>query len=247
MRVSINLFAGMLGLATFAEAHSQVLPENLVVMIRAYDETDTQRISPRTKGAGIVLNQTPDTTTILTACHVVLPAEESGKKWEVEIEFKTLIGRPFRVSVPRRLCDRKLDYALLLLDGKASTLGVPSVLPPGQAGLLSQIGPDEPARIVSFMSSRPDWQGREVTTRSVSPSTIQLKQPVEPGASGGGLFDRKGHLVGMLRASDVEGGQATPIILLVEELKQLASRLDLRSHRRTWTSNALIMNCCASP
>lgn len=154
---------------------------------------------------------------IVTNNHVV----ENSQQIKVTLHDKTtysatLVGR-----------DSKTDIAVLKIDGKdlpAATIGDSSTLTVGDFALavgnpLGTLGGTVTDGIISALD-------REITVGSENMTLMQTNAAVSPGNSGGGLFNSKGELIGVVNAkssaSNTEGlGFAIPVNTAIEVVNQL--------------------------
>jgi hypothetical protein len=209
------------GVAAAAELNT---PANLVVMVRARQTFPTP-IDPNTPssiGAGIVMSQTNERTVILTACHVVKP--QPGYQWGISVEFKPLLGREFNAETYD--CEAgESDYAVLF--GYVPTLPVK-----GQS-----------LRLIGHGSSNVWAERNELIVDEAFTHRIVLRTKLAKGTSGGALFDAKGQLVGMARASTGVEGMATPIQFLVDKMK--ANKIEVALQPAASDAKPLLATDCS--
>lgn len=216
------------GAVTTRNCYSEVIPKDIIVMITAYDATEKGRYV-RESGAGIVVSQTSDGTAILTACHVVLPEKGSEMKYKVEVKFKGS-PRSFVATVEESFCNPYLDYTVVFIDTSKTPPTIPQIAAQSEHGLLSEITQDEineKFTVIGFAGGR-DWNDKVLSVKKIKIDQIQFLEKVEPGASGGGIFDKHGRLVAMMRASDAGGAYATPIGYLIQKITEAEVTVNLK-------------------
>ena len=165
-------------------------------------------------GSGVIISEDGY---IITNDHVISGAQTIKVRLSNEQEFVArLVGS-----------DRKTDLAVLKIEAdglQPATMGHSSSLQVGQAAIaignpLGELGGTVTAGIISALD-------REITIDGETMSLLQTDAAVNPGNSGGGLFDLYGKLVGIVNAkssgSEIEGlGFAIPMDtarIVVEQL-----------------------------
>jgi len=165
-------------------------------------------------GSGVIISEDGY---IITNDHVISGAQSITVRLSNEQEYvATLIGS-----------DKKTDLAVLKIDAEGlqpAVMGYSSSLLVGQTAIaignpLGELGGTVTSGIVSALD-------REITIDGETMSLLQTDAAVNPGNSGGGLFDLYGKLVGIVNAkssgSEIEGlGFAIPIDtarIVVEQL-----------------------------
>jgi len=167
-------------------------------------------------GSGVIISEDGY---IITNEHVINGAQTIKVRLSNEQEYVArLVGS-----------DRKTDIAVLKIEAEGlqpATMGQSSGLQVGQTAIaignpLGELGGTVTAGIISALD-------REITIDGETMSLLQTDAAVNPGNSGGGLFDLYGKLVGIVNAkssgSEIEGlGFAIPIDTartVVEQLKE---------------------------
>ena len=165
-------------------------------------------------GSGVIISEDGY---IVTNNHVINGAQTIKVRLSNEQEYvATLIGH-----------DRRTDLAVLKINAEGlqpATMGHSSGLLVGQTAIaignpLGELGGTVTSGIISALD-------REITIEGETMSLLQTDAAVNPGNSGGGLFDLYGKLVGIVNAkssgSEIEGlGFAIPIDtarIVVEQL-----------------------------
>ena len=155
-------------------------------------------------GSGVIISEDGY---IVTNDHVISGAQTIKVRLSNEQEYTaTLIGS-----------DRRTDLAVLKIDAEGlqpATMGHSSGLLVGQTSIaignpLGELGGTVTAGIISALD-------REITIEGETMSLLQTDAAVNPGNSGGGLFDLTGKLIGVVNAkssgTEIEGlGFAIPI------------------------------------
>jgi len=165
-------------------------------------------------GSGVIISEDGY---IITNEHVINGAQTIKVRLSNEQEYNArLVGS-----------DKKTDLAVLKIEAEglqSATMGHSSGLQVGQTAIaignpLGELGGTVTAGIISALD-------REITIDGEAMSLLQTDAAVNPGNSGGGLFDLYGKLVGIVNAkssgSEIEGlGFAIPIDtarIVVEQL-----------------------------
>lgn len=214
---ALCMAAGWAGTAVAAP-----LREALVVMVDARHGKD----SPVSFGAGIILSQTKVRTVIATALHVV--ADNDGNLAPtIEIEFHGRRGKIYRATVSNAYVDVEMDLAVLLVDHASG--GEPPLLVVGDAARrVSPTSPEEltggAVQIIGAMDSE-RWAIGTMGDRVTSGSRWQLRvrsASARAGASGGGVFDTDGRIVGLCSRIDSATGelQAIPISAVTKRVRR---------------------------
>ena len=84
--------------------------ENLVVMV----EARLNEASIRERGAGIIVDESPERTVIVTALHVV-ESVDGDKASEISVEFASRRGQTFKATTDGFYADPTLDLAVLFV------------------------------------------------------------------------------------------------------------------------------------
>lgn len=206
---SLALWASLFCGAVSAE------PKDVVVMVDARHG----RGSGTAFGAGLVVSQTPARTVIITALHVV--ANEAGDlAAEIGVEFSARRGRTYVAAASPYYTDRELDLAVLLVEHDRSGMP-PEVLAGNGRRVLS---PTRANQLVGAKVSLIGAMNRERWARGPTGDTVvggnaqQLRvRSVEAmaGASGGGVFDSLGRLLGIASRIDSVSGEL--IVIPIED------------------------------
>ncbi len=165
-------------------------------------------------GSGVIISQDGY---IVTNNHVVSGASQIKVTTQDKQSYEaTLIGR-----------DEKTDVAVLKIDATgltAAAIGDSDKLAVGEFALavgnpLGTLGGTVTDGIISALD-------RDITVNNQTMTLLQTNAAVSPGNSGGGLFNAKGELIGIVNAksggSDVEGlGFAIPINTAMEVAESL--------------------------
>jgi len=165
-------------------------------------------------GSGVIISEDGY---IITNEHVISGAQVIKVRLSNEQEYVArLVGS-----------DKKTDLAVLKIEAdglQTATMGLSSSLQVGQTAIaignpLGELGGTVTAGIISALD-------REITIDGEVMSLLQTDAAVNPGNSGGGLFDLYGNLVGIVNAkssgSEIEGlGFAIPIDTATIVIEQL--------------------------
>jgi hypothetical protein len=175
-------------------------------------------------GAGLVVGRTPERTVIVTALHVV--ANEAGDLApEITIEFRTRRGRFYSASASPQYVDRVLDLAVLLVEHDRAGV-TPDVLEGSARAALS------PTPTVQLMGANVSLIGAmnhqrwargpqtDIVVRATAQQVRVRSGEAAAGASGGGIFDSFGRLLGMASRIDSASGE-----LLVIPMSEVTARL----------------------
>lgn len=169
---------------------------NVVVMIEASYAHAKPEI-----GAGIVVDETPARTVIVTALHIVQQRDTGEIASKIDVEFRTLRGEVFAGKVNKRYWDFGRDLAVVFVDRVPSS-NMPNVLPPDRAIIAGGNAASfkaSPVQILGAMGEK-RWAAGVKNDRitSVAANELQIPSPdAEAGGSGGAIFDSLGRLVGM--------------------------------------------------
>lgn len=168
-------------------------------------------------GSGVIIGENDTYTYIVTNNHVISGADT--------ITVRTTDGTEFSAEVIG--ADSESDVAILKIEASGLTVAVigdsdslivgEEVIAIGNP--LGKLGGTVTNGIISAL-------GREVTIDGETMTLLQTNAAVNPGNSGGGLFNMRGELVGIVNAkssgSDVEGlGFAIPITEASKVIEQL--------------------------
>lgn len=161
------------------------------------------------QGSGVAINSDRYGSVIATNCHVVSGSREAK-----------VTGSVFSGDAQVIYCSKETDIAILTIRSKVPALALqprtPNVGEPAFA-----IG--SPKGLALSIS-----EGVVSQIRRKSPSfsaTIQTTAAIEPGSSGGGLFDRNSRLLG-ITSSKVDGSQGLNFAIALEELQMAVNIVD---------------------
>lgn len=189
---------------------------DLVVMVKAGHGPGTRTES----GAGLVVSQTSARTVLVTALHVVRDREQVNAT-EVGVEFNMLRGKSFSALLSAAYVDEALDLAVLFVDH--AVRGVPD-LPAriiGEAVSPSSLDELAGAKVQFVGAARGPWSagpsGDTISRSADGMLRIQSNQ-ARAGASGGGVFDSFGRLVGMVSSIDSNTGEL--VVVPMSRIKQ---------------------------
>lgn len=161
------------------------------------------------QGSGVAIDSDRHGAVVVTNCHVV-----SGSR-EAKVTGGGLSGNARVVY-----CNKETDIAVLTIWGKVPSMALlprtPSVGEPAFA-----IG--SPKGLALSISEGVVSQVRRKTTSSSA--TIQTTAAIEPGSSGGGLFDRNSRLLG-ITSSKIAGSQGLNFAIAIEELQTALNIVD---------------------
>jgi hypothetical protein len=235
---------GVLWLLTgvFAHAPAFAAAQDIVVMVEARHT----RGSGTAFGAGLVVGRTPERTVIVTALHVV--ANEAGDLApEITVEFSTRRGRFYGASASPQYADRALDLAVLLVEHDRA--GIPPDVLEGSARVA--LSPTPTAQLaganVSLIGAmnRQRWARGPQADMVVVATAQQLRVrsgEAAAGASGGGIFDSFGRLLGMASRIDSASGEllVLPMDEVIARLRRWGMPTTLESTKAASTDDGLL-------
>jgi S1-C subfamily serine protease len=205
----------ILGALTFAPCLAIAGPIEASVWIDVSREEGAKfegyRLSRKAEGMGVVTTPSHD---IATAAHVVWQAEA--------ITITDAKGAKFRARV---LCiDKTVDVALLRVQGRLedfATIRARPVVMGESVGVVERLQADEPPRIVSGVVGTTLWTSHGVPVPLILSGIKGAK-----GMSGGGLFDARGELLGIVIRIDGRVGylSALPISELCTRFSRCAGK-----------------------
>jgi S1-C subfamily serine protease len=204
---------------------------DMIVMIRVSGGPDVTA----TFGAGILFYQGNGKSYVATAAHVVAQANNPESKASIQAEFRPKLGEPLPAKLVRYSAPSNgegLDLAVLEVDNApkiGDQEGLNVMLPDGFEA-------QDEAYIIGNMNAR-DWRTTEPeSVVKASPRELRLKsQEVNNGASGGGVFDSGGALLGMVVKDENPLAIALPINLLLEKIKEWNLPVGLQPNQKTIT------------
>jgi S1-C subfamily serine protease len=164
-------------------------------------------IASTKQGSGVIL---PTGRHVVTNAHVI-----EGEK---EVELRLSDGRSLKSRVSS--VDAQADLAILILPQGSYT---PAQL--GEHGV--RVGEDVVAIGAPLGLEQTVSAGIVSALRGPDDATtvIQISVPISPGSSGGGLFDRRGRLIGITTAS-LAKGQNLNFAMPVSMVRSLLSRTE---------------------
>lgn len=196
-----------------APGHGAQLPLDLVVMVKGAEQ-----------GAGLVVSQSSARTVIVTALHVVRDSEHINAR-DIGVEFSALRGKSFSATLSPAYVDEGLDLAVLFVDHAAG--GVPRIVP---SRFVHAVSPSPPGKLAGMRvqlvgAHRGPWTlGSPVDTiAGAADAMLRVRAAeVRPGASGGGLFDAFGRMLGMNSRIDGQTGEliVVPMAAIARRLRQ---------------------------
>lgn len=195
--------------------HPAHADESLVVMV-TLQETENGYVDAA--GAGVILHQEHQTSTIVTAAHTL----DFRNGTHVFVEFFEEPGRKHRSEII--YTDQELDIAFLRVPTPDSVVEkfenkrrvlMPQEFQDEVVGGVYAIG--NPGRRAWFGNRQPD----SVISKSLSEPVISFQaSTVIEGMSGGGLFSEHGTLLGMILDVGSSGGRAISILEILGIAKQ---------------------------
>jgi hypothetical protein len=191
----------------FSTASAQNLAEerlkHLVVMISSGQEL----------GAGIIFGQKGNLLYIVTANHVVRPANGSPNA-RIKVEFYDNPGENIQASLLNT--SKNLDIAVLSVS-RADVGAIPF----DQLGDPASIGYDSEVRMVGYIEGV-KWNMNLQPDRvdAIEADTIHFQSFfIDHGASGGPLLDNRYQVIGMVESKSPLSGKATRIDSIIAELR----------------------------
>lgn len=196
-----------------APGHGAQLPLDLVVMVKGAEH-----------GAGLVVSQSAARTVIVTALHVVRDSEQINAH-DIGVEFNALRGKSFPATLASAYVDDRLDLAVLFVDH--ATGSVPRIVP---SRFLHAVSPSPPGKLAGMRvqlvgAHRGPWTlgspGDTIAGEADAMLRVRAAE-VRPGASGGGLFDAFGRMLGMNSRIDGQTGElvVVPMAAIARRLQQ---------------------------
>jgi Trypsin-like peptidase domain len=161
------------------------------------------------QGSGVAINSDKYGSVIATNCHVVSGSREAKVTGSIHSGDAQVI-----------YCSKDTDIAILTIKSKVPSLTLqPRTLNVGEAAFA--IG--SPKGLALSISEGVVSQIRRKTTSSSA--TIQTTAAIEPGSSGGGLFDRNSRLLG-ITSSKIAGSQGLNFAISLEEIQKAINIID---------------------
>jgi hypothetical protein len=152
-------------------------------------------------GAGIVIDEAPVRTVIVTALHVVQKRDTAEMASKVDVEFRTLRGETFSGKLNEHYVDFGLDLAVIFVD-RTSGSNMPTILPADRAILAGGTVASRkatPVQIVGAMQGK-RWATGVKTDKvlDVENNELQIESAdAAAGGSGGAIFNSLERRVGM--------------------------------------------------
>jgi hypothetical protein len=185
-----------------------------------------------TFGAGIIVGSRSDRLYIATANHVVRKGLNDAE--DLRVEFRSLPGEAIEANLLEH-ADESLDLAVLNVPGLSERHISVEGLPFDLLGDPDGLERGDPV----FHVGNPNgtrWRS------NVTPDAVSLvvgteirfeSYRVAPGSSGGGLFDQRWNLVGLVRADQPPDAVAIPIDIVLQRLEGWGYPVDLAPSPRT--------------
>lgn len=172
-----------------------------------------------TTGAGIVLGVGHDRLYIVTANHLVRRGAYEAKDLRIKLRF--LPGELFNAKLLEHM-DEQLDIAVLMIENLQKHAIRVDAIPFDRLGNASVLERENAVYHVGFPNGIP-WRVNVTPDRISSMRGDLLKfesYSIAPGNSGGGLFNARWELVGMIKADLPPDGVAVKIQTILENLSQ---------------------------
>jgi len=195
----------------FAQPSGEDRIKPLLVMISAQFDNASK------DGAGIIIDHNVGRLYVVTANHVVREGPREAKS--VKVRFHWLPGESFEAKLADNF-DVSLDVAVLVV-ADAARLHIPA-LPFEALGDTTQLRREHRVHSIGYPRATP-WFSRPSPdiVASASTETIQFEAAwIGPGYSGGGLFNDRWQLVGLIQRDDPPIGEAMPVERLFGRLRQ---------------------------
>jgi len=222
----------------FAHAPAFAAPQDIVVMVEA------RHI--RGFGAGLVVGRTPERTVIVTALHVI--ANEAGDLApEITVEFSTRRGRFYNASASPHYIDRALDLAVLLIEHDRAGIPPDVFESPDRVSLSPtptvQLAGAKVLLIGAMNRQRWARGAQNDTVVGATPQLLRVRSgEAAAGASGGGIFDSFGRLLGMASRIDSASGElrAIPMGEVIARLRRWGIPVTLETTQAASTDAGLL-------
>lgn len=214
--------------------------DRLIAMLRVSYDGELDRV-----GAAVIVAQSKESTTLVTAAHTVTEAGFAGEK-QITAEFLSLTGKEFEVSVERIHPDPQLDLAVLrIYHGnhdwqsmefrEARTALYPATIRALEDDSVYAIG--FPGERAWFGNRRPDAI-KSLSRDSAREFILYSSSVTSPGMSGGGLFSEHGTLLGMVLNVGVSGARALSVRTIRSALASMNIPFELTQNDDALTSIA---------
>ena len=191
---------------------------HLIVMVSG------QLAGAPTSGAGILFGQEDGRIYIATANHVVRRGSFSAES--LNVRFRSHPDNPIAAELLPH-ADRDLDLAVLRVETQTIPLGT---IPFRRLGEPTALNRGDAVYHVGYPEGRP-WRANVTQDRFAERAGDALyfeSSSVRAGDSGGGLFNARWELVGMVRADQPPEGAAIRMENIVEKLRQWGYPIKLR-------------------
>jgi hypothetical protein len=210
--LGVALLAATASLAQDRAANDAVeKAKQLTVMINVTTDGDTR------PGAGIIFGVANEQIYIATANHLVRRGMSTAS--EIRVEFPWLRGQPVPAELLTYYDERALDLAVIVVDRAKARIGR-THLPWDRLVTAQTLAHDSGVFAIGY----PNGSAFDVSAGQISQvEAVLLKYRVPgllPGGySGGPLVDKDGRIVGMIVRDQPPDGEATPIDLIVKQLR----------------------------
>ena len=217
---------GTLAAAEPAELLSRGMEEGikqLVVMVRGQIRGET------TNGAGIIFGTRGDRLYIATANHVVRWGKDKAE--DITVELRGIPGEPLEAKLLNPHFGRdRLDLAILSVRGVKSEAIPLDLIPFDRLGDAARVERGDAVYSVGYPQGKA-WRVNVNPDRIASTVGDFLRYEsnvIAPGYSGGGLFNARGKLVGMIRADEPPEGEAVKINRILDAVSQWGFPVNLQ-------------------
>lgn len=197
--------------------------KQLVVMVRG------QIRGELTNGAGIIFGTRGDRLYIATANHVVRWGKDQAES--ITVELRGIPGEPLEAKLLNPHSGRdQLDLAVLSVRGVKSEAIPLDLIPFDRLGDATRAERGDAVYSVGYPQGKA-WRvnvNPDRITRTVGDLIRYESNVIEPGYSGGGLFNTRGKLVGMIRTDEPPEGEAVKINRILAAVSQWGFPVNLQ-------------------